>query len=112
MTSGGFVVPEGYEFGVAEDGAGGPFGEFDFGDCFGAEPYIVRHLFGGDAFPPMALFGGGQVCEWATVGAQGSQRFEEHCAVGGIEALVNFAGEQEFSFFEVADQDELETFAV
>jgi len=43
---GGFIVAEGYEFGVAEEGTGGPFGEFDLGDDFGAEPYIVCQWFG------------------------------------------------------------------
>lgn len=97
---------------MAEERGGGPFGEFDFDDSFGAEPYIVCHFFWGDSLSPMALFGAGEVYEWAAVGAQGCQRFEERCAVGGVQALVDFAGEQEFSFFEVADQDEFEAFAV
>ena len=45
----GFVVAEGDEFGVAEEAAGGPFGEFDFGFDFGAEPGVVGHFVGGDA---------------------------------------------------------------
>jgi hypothetical protein len=38
----GFVVAEGDEFGMAEDVAGGPFGEFDFGNDFGFEPSGCR----------------------------------------------------------------------
>jgi hypothetical protein len=37
---------------VAEEGGGGPLGEFYFGDDFGAEPDVVSHFFGGDAFGP------------------------------------------------------------
>jgi hypothetical protein len=44
------VVAEGDEFGVAEDGGGGPLGEFDFGDGLGAEPDVVGHFFGGDQY--------------------------------------------------------------
>ena len=51
-------LAQGNELGVAEDGAGGPFGEFDFGFGFGAEPGVVGHFFGGDAFAPVRLAAG------------------------------------------------------
>ena len=54
VRSRGLVVAEGEEFGVAEKGAGGPFGEFDFGFDFGAEPSVVGHFVGGYALAPMA----------------------------------------------------------
>jgi len=53
-TKGSSHLAQGDEFGVAEDGAGGPFGEFDFGFGFGAEPGVVGHFFGGDAFAKVA----------------------------------------------------------
>jgi len=39
---------------VAEEAAGGPFGEFDFGFDFRAEPGVVGHFVGGDALAPLA----------------------------------------------------------
>ena len=41
---------EGDEFGVAEDAAGGDFGEFDFGFDFGTQPVVVGHFVGSHAF--------------------------------------------------------------
>ncbi len=49
---GAFVVAEGNEFGVAQDAAGGPFGEFDFGNDFGFEPDVIFHVLGGHALRP------------------------------------------------------------
>ena len=48
----GSGLPQPDELGVAEEAAGGPFGVFDFGFDFGAEPDVVGHFFGGDAFAP------------------------------------------------------------
>jgi len=49
---GAFVVAEVNEFRVAQDAAGGPFGEFDFGNDFGFEPDVMFHVFGGGALGP------------------------------------------------------------
>ena len=46
-------LAQGDEFGVAEEAAGGPFGEFDFGFDFGTEPGEVGHFVGGDALAPV-----------------------------------------------------------
>jgi hypothetical protein len=59
---------EGHELGVAEEVAGGPFGEFDFGFDFGAEPNVVGHFFGGDAFAEVTGFGGREIGEGAFFG--------------------------------------------
>jgi hypothetical protein len=48
---------------VAEDVAGNPFGEFDFGDDFGFEPNVICYVLGGDAFGPRARFGAGAIGE-------------------------------------------------
>jgi hypothetical protein len=40
------------KFGVAEDAAGGPFGEFDFSFDFGAEPGVLSHFVGGHSLAP------------------------------------------------------------
>jgi hypothetical protein len=121
---------------VAEDGAGGPFGEFYFGFDFRAEPGVVGHFFGGHSLAPMATArrspdgGGRQVGEGALFGDEGLEQGEEGAAVGGVEALVDFAGEEELGpaagarpgtsqrnvptmrVFEVADQKDVEFFAV
>jgi hypothetical protein len=47
--TGRFTFRGGNEFGLTEQAAGGPFGEFDFGFDFGAEPAAVGHFVGGDA---------------------------------------------------------------
>lgn len=49
---GGLVVAKCNKFGVTGEGAGGRFGEFDFGDGFGAEVYIVGISSAGDALGP------------------------------------------------------------
>jgi hypothetical protein len=54
----GSGVAQGDEFGVAEEVALGPFGEFYFGFDFGAEPDVVGHFVGGDAFAPVARTSG------------------------------------------------------
>jgi len=53
-TKGSSHLAQGDEFGVAAEAGGSPFGEFDFGFDFGAEPNVVGHFFGGDAFAKVA----------------------------------------------------------
>ena len=83
------------EFGVAEEAAVGPFREFDFGFDFGAEPGVVGHFVGGDAFAPMARLCRREVGEGALFGGEGLEEFEQGAAVGGVEALMGFADEEE-----------------
>ena len=131
---------EGDEFGVAEDAGGGDFGEFDFGFDFRTQPCVVGYFVGGDSVTPVATWQsrsrrrtltpgpspvgrargtggaatrvGREVGEGAVVDGEGLQEFEQCAAVGGVEALVDFADEEEFGLFELADQEELKAFAV
>ena len=72
----------------------GPFGAFDFGFGFGAKPGVVGHFVSGNAFAPVGLTASRrrQVGERAFVGDQWLQDFEQGAAVGGVQALVDFAG--------------------
>ena len=59
---GALVVAEVSELGVTEDAAGGPFGEFDFGNGFGFEPDVIFHVLGGDVFAQIARPTAGEIC--------------------------------------------------
>jgi hypothetical protein len=80
---------------VSQDLAGSPLGELYLGFDFGAQPNVVGHFVGDDAFTPAGLAAGHrrEVGEGAFVGGEGLEEFEEGAAVGGVEALVDFGGE-------------------
>jgi len=86
-------LAQGDEFGVSQDLARSPLSELYLGLDFRTQPNIVGHFFGSDAFAPMAGFGCREVGEGPFGGGQGLQKFQECEAVGGVEALVDFAGE-------------------
>ena len=72
-----------------------PFGERDFRDQLRLHPPQRPHLFGGDAFAPMAAFRRRQVGERA---ALGGQRLHERSDLGSQvwrEARTDFAGAEE-----------------
>jgi len=104
---GAFVVAEVNELGMAEDAAGGPFGEFDFGNDFGYEPDIIFHVLGGNAFTPMGLAAGHrwEICERAFGVGQRFEKGVKFAADGRVQARADFAGEEEFVAVVIADQD-------
>jgi hypothetical protein len=69
------------EFGVAEKAAFCRLGKFDFGFDFRAQPDVVGHFFGADAFAPVAGFWCREIGEWTFLCGQGLQEFEQRADV-------------------------------
>jgi hypothetical protein len=97
------VVAEVNEFGVAEDAAGGPFIEFDFGNEFGFEPDVIFHVLGGNALSPVGLAAGHrwEVCEGAVPCGQGFEEGVKFAADSGGQAGADFGGEKEFGVVDI-----------